>query len=182
MNQTLTGSALTLHNLGLAAGFGGSLFGQMAMRPAVRAMNGGEGGRVLREAWHRFTPTNAFALGSVVATWVVGRTALSGGEVDRQTRALVIAKDLLVGIYAATGVASIVLGKRRAKQALHPEGIQSPQGSLEAGWDASSSSRLVNRMGLANLIAGAGIIALTAALNVKAERSYKWRWLSRLLP
>ncbi|MBC7794228.1 MAG: hypothetical protein H7Z43_11020, partial [Clostridia bacterium] len=52
MNATLTGTALTLHNLGVAAGFGGSLYGQMALHPALAdVQDKAERGKILRKAW-----------------------------------------------------------------------------------------------------------------------------------
>jgi hypothetical protein len=43
------------HDLGLSTWFGGTLFGQVSLNPAVSAVcDEGERGRVLNEAWARF--------------------------------------------------------------------------------------------------------------------------------
>src|SRR5215207_7375678 len=51
------------HNLGLAAWFGGTLFGQVALNPTVSSISDRrERGRVLNESWGRFNAANAPAL------------------------------------------------------------------------------------------------------------------------
>lgn len=181
MNAMLTGSALTLHNLGLAAGFGGSLFGQVALHPAVRTIDDTkERGEVLNKAWTGFSPVNAFALGSVALTWVVGRNALSGGEIDEETRGLVLAKDVLVGIYTLSGIGSLVAGRvwGRREPPVEAGGVpaaETPEREIKA-------LKASNWFGRVNIAAAAGVIALTAVLNIKAGRSQKWSLLSAILP
>src|SRR5688500_6498327 len=66
MNATMTGTALTLHDLGLAAGLGGSLFGQLALHPAVRRIDSRkERGEILNQAWRNYSPANAFGIVAV---------------------------------------------------------------------------------------------------------------------
>ncbi|HYD43179.1 MAG TPA: hypothetical protein VEB43_20265 [Anaeromyxobacter sp.] len=181
MNASLTGPSLALHNLGLAAGFGGSLFGQMALHPAVRTIDDHkERGQILQKAWRGFSPANAFAIGAVALTWLTGRAALSGGEIDRRARAMVLAKDALVAAYAGTGIASIVIGLRRGKREppMEAGGVPAP----ETAEEDARAMKTVNWLGRANILAGAGIISLTALLNIKAGQSGKWNVIARLLP
>lgn len=181
MNAMWTGSALTLHNLGLAAGFGGSLYGQMALHPAVRTIEDKkERGEILNQAWKGFSPINAFALGSVALTWVVGRSALSGGEIDKETRGLVLAKDVLVGVYTLAGLGALVIGQvwGSREPPVESGGVpaaETPEADVKA-------LKTVNWLGRVNIAAAAGIIALTAILNIKAGRSHKWSLLSTILP
>ena len=181
MNAKLTGSALTLHNLGLAAGFGGSLFGQMALHPAVRTIEDKkERGEILNKAWTGFSPVNAFALGTVALTWITGRAALSGGEIDDETRALVLAKDVLVGLYTLSGIGAIVVGQSWGKREPPVEAGGVP--AAETPPEDVVGLKTVNWLGRVNILAAAGVIALTAILNVKAGRSCRWAALSKLLP
>lgn len=181
MNAILTGTALTLHNMGLAAGFGGSLYGQMAMHPAVKTIDDKkERGELLHQAWRNFSLANAFGLAAVGLTWLLGRSALSGGEIDDKTRALVIAKDVLVGTYVATGAASIGVGMAIGKD--QPPVEQGGVPAAETPERDATAIRAVNALGITNILAAAGIIALTAALNVKAGRSHRWAFLSKFLP
>jgi hypothetical protein len=181
MNAMLTGSALTLHNLGLAAGFGGSLFGQVALHPAVRAIDDTkERGVILNKAWTIFSPVNLFALGSVGLTWVVGRSAISGGEIDDETRGLVLAKDALVGVYTLAGLGSLIVGKVWGvrEPPVESGGVPAP----ETPERDVRTQKAMNWLGRTNIVAAAGIIALTAILNIKAGRSQKWSLLSAILP
>jgi hypothetical protein len=181
MNTMLTGSALTLHNLGLAAGFGGSLFGQMALHPAVRTLDDKkERGEILNKAWRGFSPVNAFALGSVALTWVLGRSALSGGEIDDETRGLVLAKDVLVALYTATGLGSLIIGLTWGRR--EPPVEQGGTPAAETPELDVKALKTVSRLGKVNILCAAGVIALTAILNIKAGRSHKWNLLSRILP
>src|SRR4051794_39401440 len=52
---TASTTAWVLHDLGLAAGFGGTLFGKMALNPAVKEVRSREErGKVLDRAWRGF--------------------------------------------------------------------------------------------------------------------------------
>jgi hypothetical protein len=181
MNAMLTGSALTLHNLGLAAGFGGSLFGQMALHPAVRTIDDTkERGELLNKAWQGFSPVNAIALGSVALTWIIGRSAISGGEIDDETRGLVLAKDALVALYTVTGLGALIVGRVWGQREPPVEAGGVP--SAETPEADVKALKAVNWLGRVNIIGAAGIIALTAILNIKAGRSHKWSLLSWVLP
>ena len=181
MKAMWTGSALTLHNLGLAAGFGGSLFGHTALHPAVRTIEDKkERGELLNKAWMGFSPVNAFALSSVALTWIIGRSQLSGGEIDGETRGLVLAKDILVGLYTATGVGALVIGLTWGKR--EPPVEQGGEPAAETPEVDAKALKTVNWLGKGNILCAAGIIALTAILNIKAGRSQKWSLLSWVLP
>ena len=177
MNTAITGTALTLHNLGVAAGFGGSLFGQMAMHPAMESISeDSERGELLHNAWRNFSPVNAAGLALVGLTWLTGRNMLTGGEIDATTRALVIAKDVLVATYVATGLASIGVGFAATSDKLPSE-----ESTFNTDIDGTAT-KVSGHLGRVSIIAAAGIIALTAVLNVRAGRSSKWSVISRFLP
>jgi uncharacterized membrane protein len=100
------------HDLGLSTWFGGTLFGQLSLNPAVSSISDQrERGRVLNEAWARFQAANIPAMLSTLLGWRLG-----GVRDDAQLRApgLTRAKDLLLGGAAFNTVASALLGASTA--------------------------------------------------------------------
>jgi len=100
------------HNLGLSTWFGGTLFGQVSLNPAVSSIGDErERGRVLNEAWARFQAANVPAMLSALLGWRLG-----GVRDDSQLRApgLTRAKDVLLGGAAFNTVASALLGASTA--------------------------------------------------------------------
>jgi hypothetical protein len=185
MTPALSSAGLVLHNLGLATAFGGSLFGKVALNPAVAAISSEtERGQVTNAAWNGFNVINAVSVGTAALTWLLGRSQLSGREIDRETHGLVLAKDALLGATVALGAANIFTGAFLAKQA--PDGAV-PQATgntptANTPQKAATAMRAINAMGLANLACMAGVIALTAVLNMKAGASGRWSVLARFLP
>src|SRR5690242_889377 len=117
----LSTSAWVLHDLGLAAGFGGPLFGKIALHKAVRDIDSEEErGHVLNDAWRQYNTVDAIALAVAGATWFIGRSAISGRLIDRQTRTLVRTKDFLLSGAILTGAANMWLGREMGEMA--PEG------------------------------------------------------------
>ena len=184
MEPRLTTSALVLHNLGIAAGFGGTLFGRLSLEPAVGVIEDPlERGRVLDAAWQRYKWVNAASLGAVALTWFAGRTKLSGRELGKNGRRLTIAKDIFVGTNVVATLVNVVAG-----MVLH----QHEAGAIpldrnrtvtpEASAQAKKLQPLLRIFGTVNLVAAAGVIVLTSWLNNKASSSFRWNFLSRLLP
>jgi hypothetical protein len=100
------------HDLGLSAWFGGTLFGQVSLNPAVSAISDQrERGQVLNEAWGRFQAANLPAMLSTLLGWRLG-----GVRDDSEMRApgLTRAKDVLLGGAAFNTLASAILGASTA--------------------------------------------------------------------
>jgi hypothetical protein len=178
-----SGAGWVLHDLGLAAAFGGSLFGKLAMNPAVRSIHSEEErSLVLTKAWTGYNIVNAASLATAAATWVVGRTMLSGREVSFMTRPLVIAKDVLLGVTVGTGVANIIADIVKAKT--------EPAAPMQSGEKPSQRTPETTRklqtvwkvLGTVNLISMAGVIGVTAVLATQSAKSVRWGLLSRFLP
>ena len=110
--RTLSTAAWVAHNLGLAACFGGLLFGKAALNPNLSAIESeAERGKILNTAWNRYNAINVASFATAAITWFPGRLGLSGKEIDQQTRNLVLAKDILFGVGAFTGLASVIQGR-----------------------------------------------------------------------
>jgi hypothetical protein len=57
--RTLSTAAWVAHNLGLAACFGGLLFGKVALNPSLSAIESeAERGKVLNTTWNRYNAIN----------------------------------------------------------------------------------------------------------------------------
>jgi len=177
----LTTAAWIAHDMSLAAGFGGSLFGKMALQPAVKLISSTpERSKVVHEVWKDYSIVNAISLGTAVATWIAGRVMISGRVIDRQTRALVIAKDVLLSTSAVTGLCNMIFGSLEGQKKL------SAVNESGNGLDSQDKVRVLRKtmdvLGTVNLVASAGVIGLTAVLGMKAGKSPTWKLLSRFLP
>ena len=180
----LSTAAWVAHDLGLATGIGGALFGRVGMQPAVRAIGDkSEREEVVSQAWNNFSKYQMAGLGLMGVTWLVGRTFLSGREMGRYPRAMVLAKDALVLGTLVTAIGSAVAGRQLATREKESGGLFDPLATPE---DVTKEERLrktSSSLGIANLLLGAGVLAVTTILAQQAGKSTRWSLLSRsLLP
>jgi hypothetical protein len=188
MNATLSTTAWVLHDLGLATSVGGTLFGKAGLRRATGSQMQDGRGEIISEAWKQFTPINLLSHLSVGVTWLIGRSMLSGREVKRSARNLVLAKDALTGVYLVSGLASTAAGYGASQLR---QGNESTGSSViqDMGGDEANKAELSHRLqrasavlGTANLVAGAALLGITAVLAMQAGRSPRWSFVSRFLP
>lgn len=176
---TLSTSAWVLHDLGLATGFGGALFGQLALHPSLHDVRSEEErGQLLHDVWAKYNVVNGVALGVTALTWVAGRSVISGRSIDATTRALVISKDIVVGAAIATGIATIVANRMMGGTAIRGAHEPSPRTPRKA----VQIQRFLNVVGPINTGFIAGALGLTTILAMRAGKSAKWSFLSRFLP
>ena len=106
--------ARSMHDLGLAAWFGGTLANAVALNTAAaEADNPGKTGAVANVGWDRWTPVNAAAIGS----HLVGSVGLLAGNAarvqgQRGVGSMVLVKTVLTAIALAATAYSRVLGKK----------------------------------------------------------------------
>jgi hypothetical protein len=181
---TLSTTAWVLHDLGLAAGFGGNLFGQIALNPAVRSLESKrDRGKVAHVAWDRYKAVNGASLAAMAGSWLIGRAIASGREVGRGSRALVIAKDIMVGAAVVTGVAAMIAGTMLDKEEGGAPAVESgAQPATETPARVARLQRATNAFGTASLLFNAAVLATTTVLAMKAGESTRWSIFSRLLP
>jgi hypothetical protein len=164
-------AARVAHDLALAACFGGTLFGKVAFNPSVGVIvSKPERGRLGGTTWNRFNVLNAVSFGLAVTTWLMVRPGSAGEQVDRRTRDLVLAKDVLLGAAASAGLAAIV-----AQLVLYR---QAPQGSVplesggvpasEASARAALLQRTVSALGSVEVALFGALVAVTALLSEEA--------------
>ena len=178
--------AWVAHDLGLAASFGGLLFGRTAMNPSLGYIESSKAdrGRVLNKTWNRYNTVNIVSFGVATAGWFAGRATLSGRTIDQDAKNLSLIKDFLYISGAVSGLASVISGLRLANQA--PDGaVPIENGSTPAAETPEQAQKLlrtVNILGNVNLAITGSLIGLTTALSMKAQQSPAWTLTSRLLP
>lgn len=172
----------TLHNLGLAAWFGGSLFGLVALNPSVSSIDDkAERGRVLNESWFRFNVLNGVAMAAAIGAWRLGGLKEAEEDLGVGAGALVGLKNVLLGGALVNSVASGALGARFANES---QGGYTPAESgtepaPETPEGAARALRLIGFFGSGSLTLLAVAAAVSASLEARAQR--KGRGLSRLL-
>ena len=162
------------HDIGLAGLLGGNLYGRLALHPSVTEISDeGERGRVVNAAWRRYGAINTLSLAAVATGWVGARAReAADARLSETERRLARAKDVLVGVVAATGLATAALGMRFAKSA--PGGaVPLSDGDHTAPSAPAGAKRLkrgVNAVSTLNLGAELGLVAVNAALNQEGFR------------
>lgn len=106
--------ARSLHDVGLAAWFGGSLMGATGLNGAASEVSDpAQRSRVANAGWNRWTPLNLAAIGSHVlggAILVVGNRARLAGQ--RGVASQSLAKTALTGVALGATAYSRVLGQK----------------------------------------------------------------------
>jgi hypothetical protein len=171
------------HDLGVAGLLGGNLFGRLALHPSVTEISDEhERGRVVNAAWRRYGTVNSLGLVAIVAGWAGARgNEAADRRLSPEEQRLARAKDVLVGVVAATGVASAVQGMRFAAKA--PGGAvplrDGDHTAASAADDARRAKRRLNVLGATSLLAEAGLVAVNAAIDQRAFRRPPARRLLR---
>jgi hypothetical protein len=112
----------SLHDVGLAAWFGGTLANAVALNPAAAQAEGNHStGAVANTGWNRWTPVNAAAIALHVAG-SVGQLAGNQGRVANQegVGSMVLTKTALTAAALGATAYSRVLGKKVSQQVSVP--------------------------------------------------------------
>jgi hypothetical protein len=171
---TLGQAGRAAHDLGLAGLLGGTLFGRMALHPAVVSISDPrERGEVVNAAWRRYGAVNSVSLAAVVAGWAGARAAEAADRnLTPAERRLARAKDGLVGALVVTGLASAVEGVRFARSAPGGAVPLADGGHPTADTPAAAAriKRRLNVLGGLTLAAEVGLVAVNAALAQEGFR------------
>jgi hypothetical protein len=171
------------HDIGLAGLLGGNLFGRLALHPSVTAISDPyERGKVVNAAWHRYGTVNTLSLLAVATGWLGARAnEAADAKLSPEERRLARAKDILVAVVAATGLATAAEGVRFARSA--PDGAvplrDGDHASSAAPETARRAKRRLNTLGAVSLAAEVSLVAVNAALN---QASFRRPPARRLLP
>jgi hypothetical protein len=161
----LSTAARTAHEIGLATAVAGTLFSRAALQPALREIEDPDTrDSVSTEAWRRFSWLNLAAHGVSAATWLAGRSMLSGRGLKGSARTLTQIKDGLVIASLATGVAGVVFG--RVLRNCGPEG--NGENVISAANRVAEKRKFMKRaaagVGIANVLANIAILGITTVL------------------
>jgi len=171
------------HDVGLAGLLGGNLFGRIAMHPSVTEISDpAERGKVVNAAWRRYGAINSVSLAAVATGWIGARLRESANaQLSADERRLAYAKDVLVGLVAATGLATAAEGMRFARMA--PDGAvpltDGDHAAPAASEPARRSKRRVNVLSTANLVSEVALVAVNSAL---AQEGFRRPPARRLIP
>jgi hypothetical protein len=187
MNGTLSTTAWVLHDLGLATSVGGTVFGKAGLHRGMDKASSNGKAEMVEQAWEKFTPINLLSHVAVGVTWFLGRSVLSGREIGKSTRRLVLAKDALTGVYLVSGLASAAAGYGATELRNEKDSsVASFAKDIGVRGSARDLSRKLQRastiLGTTNLVAGSALLGLTAVLAMQAGRSTKWSLISHFLP
>ena len=179
---TLTSAALAAHELGLAATFGGIVFGQSGLGKAVKVLpNENDRSKVLEESWRTFAIPKAIGVVTAGATWLIGRSLFSGKYMSKDLRRLVIAKDVALGVTVLTGLGAQIVGRQLSKEQPFPMKAEG-QPSSQTPAKAASLERTVSAMGFVQMVAAGTALVLTSALNLRGQKNLGWNVVARFLP
>jgi hypothetical protein len=175
MTQQASTPVRSLHKMGLGINLGGTLFGLVALNPAVRRISDtSERGLVLNEAWTRFQAIGTLAMGVTVATWRLGGLKEAESDIDATLAGI---KNFLLGGALLTSVAAAMAGRRIARQA--PEGATPVESGAEPApetpEEAARAQRLSAFLGAATVALVAGALGLSSALEVRAVEKMQKR-------
>ena len=182
--KALAVAAGAIHGLSLGIAYGGPIFAKVGLKPALRKAHSKEERRAtMQVAWSRFSKVNVPAHVGFAASWVVLRTMVRGLRLDRSTKNLLIAKDVLIAGALITGVAATVVGKalkRAAQIKTTPSGKSTKAGEAGEEKHYKRLMRLEKKLGRANMAFVAGAIIISPAIALGIFRSRRMGLLQRL--
>jgi len=172
------------HDIGLAGLMGGNLFGRIALHPAVTEIaDPAERGKVINAAWRSYGTVNSISLLAVSAGWLGARaTEVDDRWLTPAERRLALARDVLLGAVAVSGIATAVEGVRFARSA--PDGavplIDGDSPAPAATDRQASLKRRLNALGLVTLVSETALVGVNAAFSQESfRRPAKRRMLRR---
>jgi hypothetical protein len=170
-------------DIGLAGLLGGNLFGRLALHPSVTEIRDkAERGKLVNAAWRRYGTVNSLSLLAVTAGWAGARAQEARPRhLTPVERRLAVAKDVLVGVVAVTGLATAAEGVRFSRQ--EPGGAVPLEDGDHAAQEASATEQRMKRrlstLGLASLAAEVSLVGVNAAL---AQQNFRRPPLRRVVP
>jgi uncharacterized membrane protein len=158
-----------LYDLGLGVWFGGSLFGILAMNPAVEVLDDPEErGKMVDEGWARFQPYGAAGLFTALVThFIMRRRPPRKPSSTYKTVALV--KDALMLGACVSSVASLALGEYAVDDYQPVE--SATEGTEETPDDVQKAQGGLSIASWAQLACGAGLIIAGAILASERDKS-----------
>ncbi|MGK5739495.1 hypothetical protein [Micromonospora sp. URMC 103] len=166
----------SMHDLGLAAWFGGSLMGALGVNGAAAKINDATQRLPVASAgWARWTPVNAAAIGAHLAG-AVGELVAESPRVAAQAgvaRASTVKTALTVGALAVTGY-SRLLGMRLQRAGGPPvDGVTEPNHQTPA--QVAASQRQMKMLQWAVPALTGALVVVTAYMSEQQKPGQMWR-------
>jgi len=179
--KSLAVAAGAIHGLSLSIAYGGPVFAKMGLKRALRKAHSKEERRaILQTAWKQFSKVNVPAHVGLAASWLVLRSLLRRVYLDRNTKGLLVAKDVLIAGALITGVAATINGKALSR-------ASKPAKTGEEATKTSTNKkhygkllRLEKKLGRANMAFLAGAIIISPAIGMGILRSQRMGFIARL--
>ena len=166
------------------------MFAKIGLKPALRKAHSKEERRaIMQTAWSRFSKVNVPAHVGFTASWLVLRSMLRRVYLDRSTKNLLVAKDILIAGALITGVAATITGKalKRASKNTKATPPAKPIKGGEAEKPAANKEkeytrlmRLERKLGRANMAFIAGALIISPAIGMGIFRSQRMGLIARL--
>jgi hypothetical protein len=181
---TLSTAGWVVHDVGLATNIGGTMFGMLALEPALKDVDDArERDQVSQQAWNKFSWVKLASHVAFAVPWFIGRSMLTGNEVSARARALTRTKDILVGASLITGIASFVIGRALSRKVDRGEGPErARQGGARNAQQSKGLEKAVSFLGTLNMLASTGVLAVTSILAMEGSESVRFAARSRRLP
>ncbi len=189
--NSLAVAAGAIHGLSLSIAYGGPVFAKMGLKRALRRVASKDDRRAIRQtAWRQFSKVNVPAHVGFTASWLVLRGLLRGVNLDRQTKGLLVAKDVLIAGALLTGVAATIngqaMGRLLAKKTGKAGGTKTAQATEQTTTTPAASKqykkllRVERKLGRANMAFLAGAIIISPAIGMGIIRSQRMGFFARL--
>ena len=158
-----------LYDIGLAVWFGGSVFGILAMNPAVEVLDDPEErGKMVDEGWARFQPYGAVGLGLATVAHFLMRARPPKKQTDTY-KTVALLKDFFIIGAGVTSVASLALGEYAVDDYAPVE--SATEGTDETPEDVEKAQSGLSIASIAQLACGIGVLVTGAILASERSKS-----------
>jgi hypothetical protein len=164
--------ARSMHDVGLAAWFGGTLANAVALNPAAAQAEGEHAtGAVANTGWDRWTPVNAAAIGA----HVVGSVVLLGADSSRLAKqkgvgSAALAKTALTAAALGVTAYSRALG-RKVSQQTHVPAASGTEPTEATPRDVADAQRRLRMLQWAVPALTGGLVAVSAYMGEQQRPS-----------
>lgn len=172
ISDTLQDVGQALHDVGLAAWLGGSMFGKFAHNPSLRNVTSRpERGKTANAAWNGYNLINTASLAAISVVYGAARaTELNNDNLTDRERTLATVMDGLTAAAVVTGIANGVQGARLAARG--PDGaVPVETGTVPSAETPAAAARIQRSLGVlgtVNIAIGIGLVATNAIFRRSA--------------
>ncbi len=158
-----------LYDIGFGVWFGGSVFGILAMNPAVEVLDDPEErGKMVDEGWARFQPYGALGLGVATITHFIMRARAPKKQTDTY-KTFGLLKDFFIIGAGVMSVASLALGEYAVDDYTPVE--SATEGTEETPDDVQKAQSGLSVASIGQLVCGVGVLVAGAILATERDKA-----------